>query len=222
MATEKKPAGGRFHRLHVLLRLLIWTAIVFILSPLILVLAVHIPIIQKQVIGRIEKEIERSTSSRVQIGSYLWWPFSRLYLLNLRVKTAGKDLLECERVELSYTLSFVRPYIVPREMVLDRPALHLERDGKGRFQIPGNKSEPGEKVSPIGSFAGLRTPVPKIRIRSGTVDAQQDGQPVLAVRDVTGLLTLQEVGDSDGVSIKIDFGQRQGNSEKPEPEIEDY
>ncbi len=212
----RKAHGGEGDRGggHLVVRILLFVVIFLLLLPLILILGIRLPAVQKSVISKVTKVVEESTPYGIQIGSFRWQPFARLRIHGLTVRRDLERILECEQVEIGFGLTADSPYIIPLRLDFERPALHLERDAKGRFHLPGGKSESGKGRSPAGTFAGLRIPLPRVFIHSGTLDAQQEGHPVLSVADVSGTLFLQEVRDADGVSrVRIDFGQWPGNAE---------
>ena len=107
------------------------------------------------------------------------------------------------------------PIFTPRAIVLEKPSLHLERDAQGRWQLPARKGAPPEASQPGKPFPWSSFPWPQVRIVSGTITAAQNGQVVLSIRDVNATLSVQEMMDSDGPWLKLDFGQWQGSAEVP-------
>lgn len=209
--TSRKEIPGR----SVLLRLLVSAAMLGLFVPLILIVVLHLPPVQKAVIDRLVSEVEGRTGYSLGIGSYRWWPFSKLTLIDLSVKAADKAFLECRTARIDYNLTFDWPHFRPSEVILENPTLHLERDGKGGFRIPPGNRETSANPASADKDRSLALPLPKVRIISGVVDATHDGKAVLAIRDVSGTLTLQKVQDSEGVRIKVDFGQWQGQADLP-------
>ncbi|ABK16527.1 translocation/assembly module TamB domain-containing protein [Syntrophobacter fumaroxidans] len=200
---------------NVPLRLLIGAVLLCLVVPLLLILGLHLPVVQKMVIDRLVSEVEGETGYSVRIGSYRWWPFSKLELVDLTVKAADRNLLECRHAEISYGIALEWPPVRPREIVLEKPALHLESRGKGEFRIPALNGGRAADGSPEKGLGLLPVVLPKVRVIGGAVDASQDGRQVLAIREVTGTLLLREIRDPDGVRIKVDFGQWQGRADLP-------
>jgi len=210
---RKRNGEGRGRSLFPLW-LLIWAAVCVLGAPLLIIMALHLPPVQNRVIREVVRQIEKAAPVSVQLGSYRWWPFSRLHLFDLKVQAAGKDVLVCGKAQLAYHLSLRRPYFHPDEIYLEKPAFHLEKDSAGHWRLPGG--EAGENaVGASQSSSWLRFPWPRVKIVSGAIEALQDGRPVLTIRDVTGALTVRAVTGPEGPAVTIDFGQWQGRAEAP-------
>jgi translocation and assembly module TamB len=190
--------------------------VVALIVPLAFILAVHLPSVQKEVIDGVVGWIESDTTLNVQLDGYKWWPFSRLQVFKLKVRSEGKDVLECEQAELSYRLSWSWPYLVPTDLYFDQPVLRLEKDSKGQWRFPkAAKSEPRSEARKDVS-RWLRFPWPPVRIRSGVITAEQDGQSILHIRDVSGALSFQAVSGEDGTTVKVKLGDWGGHTDVPQ------
>ncbi len=205
-----------------LLRLLVLSTLLVIAIPLLLILVLHFPAAQTAVIEALAHRIDAATPFSIKLGGYSWRPCAGLQLNDLAVQFEGKEILRCERARLSYVLSVKWPYLCPRELRLEKPTLRLERDREGRWVVPRReKSARGlsgssfDTSSPKSTSSLLLFPWPRIKIVSGAVMAEQNGQQILSIRDVTGALTLQPVSRPDGVSFRIQIGQWQGQSLLP-------
>ncbi|MGV8074170.1 MAG: translocation/assembly module TamB domain-containing protein [Syntrophobacteraceae bacterium] len=207
-----------------------WTAIIVLIVPLFLILILHLPGVQSEVIKRVIRQIEIVTPLQVQLKNYRWSPFSGLSLKELKVQSSRKNILECEKAQLSYSLSLSRPYIKANEIYLEKPVLRLDKDAEGHWILPQDAKNGNDKA---GSVAGgdaahpaadeasslmFRFPWPRIRIFSGVVTAEQNGRQILTIRDVTGTLTVEPAHDANGrPSLKVHLGQWQGEADTPYP-----
>ncbi|MCE5242401.1 MAG: hypothetical protein ABFD98_08590 [Syntrophobacteraceae bacterium] len=193
-----------------LFRLLLWGGILAVLIPLGAILALHVPAVQRAIIGPLVGMAGKQAGVDIRVESFDWSPLSRLDLFRVRVRSDGNDLLECPKVRIICHLSMEWPYLVPEELYLEDPLLSLEKSAAGEWIIPGRHKNGGPK-NLSGEPAGrLFTPLPRVRISSGTVVVHQDGKTVGTMRGITGTLSLKVVQGADGPAIKLDFGQWQG------------
>ncbi len=216
LRPKKSARKDRPDSTFFLLRLFAWALLCVFLIILTLALAVHIPAVQEYMVKEAVLKLESSAGIGVQLDSFRWSPLHELRLFNLKVKAAGKNILECEEATLGYHFSWSWPYLHPGELSLEKPWLQLERDSQGHFQFPTEKSPGTGDLQGSKPFPWAGFPWPQVRIVSGNIVAYQDGQVVLSVRDVNATLSFQEVPGSDGPKLKINFGQWQGCTEVPE------
>ncbi|MHC1727140.1 MAG: translocation/assembly module TamB domain-containing protein [Syntrophobacteraceae bacterium] len=198
-----RPEGPPFF-----VRLAVWGISALVLLSLLAVLALHLPSIQQEIILRAVGQIEAATNYGVQIESYNWWPFSHLYLTNVKVQAEGKQILSCEKIRLDYRLSVSRPFIIPDEVYLEKPFLQLERSVDGKWQIPVPSSPGGKKAEgregDKGSFWN-DFKLPRIRVNSGSITASQGGTTILSVKNISGGIRLETLSGPDGPRIRVDF-----------------
>ena len=207
--SEKKKTGGNP------LRWIVWVGIGLLALPLSAIMVVHIPWVQKKIIKGAVQLAEKKSDLRIQLEGYRWHPLTGIRLVDLRVDSMGKDILRCEQARLSYGFSLKRPYILPKELLLVRPVIHLEKDSQGHWQFPGGKASES-KTGSGDSSRWLRLPWPDLRIVSGQIDAYQNGEQILLLRDITGKLTLEFVSTPQGPAIRVDLGGWQGKVENPD------
>jgi len=190
------------------LRLVYWIVGVAIVLPAAILMALHLPFVQRLAIVEFVRTIEQTTGFEVELKSYRWQPFSNLRIMNLKVAAPGKKIVECDEVRLTYGLALKWPYFQPKEAYLERPLIHLERDAGGQWQIPG-VSQRERKDVPMGRIPAswARIPWPQVYVSSGAIDAQQDGRSILSIREVNGVLPLRMVSDPDGPKLQMDLGR---------------
>jgi len=197
--TNRRPAA-----------FLIVGTFLFFLFPFILLLIVHIPAIQRLLIAEVSLRLEKSTGIEVRLEGYRWNPISCLCLLEVKVLSSGREVIKCEKAKLSYHISWHWPYLCPEELYLERPFLILEKDEDRTFRLPC--SEPHESCRPFTlERPSLRYsfPWPAIRILSGVIEAEQNGQKVLSVKNVSGTLAYHFDQGPYGPRLKLDLGQWQ-------------
>lgn len=183
------------------------------------IVALHIPVVQKEIILRVENRIEAATHYKIELASFMWWPLSALYLENVKIEAEGAPVLECEKVRVSYGLSTSSPYLAVQEVYLEKPFVHLERTSDGKWRIPGQAAQ--SLGSGIGGAAGgsgkehsqLAFPLPRLRISSGHIEAHQQGKTIMTVKDITGVLQLITVQGPNGPEIRVDFDNWQARAD---------
>lgn len=190
-----------------LFRLLLWAGVLAFLVPVCAILALHLPVVQKAIIGPLVDMTGKQAGVEIRAESFDWSPLSRLDLFRVTVRSGGNELLECPKVRVICHLSTGRPYLVPEELYLESPVLTLEKSTAEEWIIPGRRSNGGLK-NLSGEPAGRPpAPLPRVRISSGTVMVRQDGKTVGTMRGIDGTLRLKLVQGSEGPAIKLDFGQ---------------
>ena len=183
----------------------IWVIAVLIFLPLALILALHIPSVQKELITWAAKQIENATDYKIELQSFAWVPFSGLRLENVRVQTDGTQILSCEDVNVSYRLSMTSPFLFLEDIYLKQPFIQLERTGDGKWLIPagGPAGRQDRKPGPTPSLQSF--PLPNIHIESGKIEATQQGKTILSIKDITGVIHLKSVQGPNGPAIRLDL-----------------
>lgn len=187
-------------------RLLLWVGVPAFLIPLCAILALHLPAVQKAIIGPLIELAGKRGGVEIRAESFDWSPLSRLDLFRVTVRSGENELLECPKIRVLCHLSTGWPYLVPEELYLEGPVLSLEKSTAGEWIIPGRRSNGGLK-NLSGELARPHSPLPRVRVSSGTVVIRQDGKTVGTMRGIDGALRLKVVQGSEGPAIKLDFGQ---------------
>jgi len=210
LSNENNTKRTRPHKAPFLIRLAAWGTAVLLFLASSAIIALHVPTIQKKIILRGVTLIEAATNFRVQIRSYQWWPFSGIYLTSVKIESEGKHILDCDKVRLNYKLSIRRPYIIVEEVYLERPFLQLERSADGKWLVPAPPEGKGHgREVPTGGepsgplWASIQ--LPRIQIVSGTIEARQQGNTILSIKDISGDVHLRAVPGAEGPKIQIDF-----------------
>jgi len=196
-----------------LIRPAAWGAAVLFLAASTAIIALHLPSIQKEIIFRGIERIEAATNFKVQIRSCRWLPFSGIHLTGVRIESEGKQFFDCDEVHLDYSLSIRRPYLVVEKVYLEKPFLQLERSAEGKwlFPAPGWK---GEEKGQSGDSSGVDEPaeplwtqiqLPSIQVVSGTIEAVQQGNTIISIRDISATVQLKVVSGANGPRMQMDF-----------------
>lgn len=188
-------------------------AILILTFPLALLAALHLPSVQEWVIGQLTRRIESSSAIHVEIASYRWQPLADVYLSNIKAEFSGKEILHCEGARLTFGLSASKPYLQVKELYLEKPLIRVQRDTKGKWQVPGRIATKRQSQESRGTGAPspwLQLPLPQVRVSAGSVFGEQDGRTILSIRQVNGTLPLRVVPGSDGPRIEIDLGRWSG------------
>jgi len=193
------------------LRLLICTILGFVLLSMAIFVFLHLPQIQKQLIGKVVRPVEKAARVEIELESYRWSSFSQIHLTSLQVRSDEKEFLRCEQAQLSYRLSTQWPYLIPEVLLLDRPVLHLERDSRGKWRIPRSGGVQKVHVSSHGKTRRwMNFPLPEVQVNSGRIVAVQEGQEILSLQNVTGSFSFKVTPGDDGPILSINLGQWQG------------
>lgn len=205
-----RPQSARF-----LIRLTAWGSAVLLFLTVPAIIALHAPSIQKEIILTAVTRIEAATNLRVQIGSYRWWPFSGIYLTGVKIESDGKQILGCDKVRLDYKLSIERPHINIEKVYLERPILQLERSADGKWIVPAPPGDRGVASTGDGASEPLWTPaqLPRIQIVSGTIEARQQGNTILCIKDISCAVHLKAVPGVQGPKIQMDFENLQARAQ---------
>ncbi len=193
------------HKAPFVIRLGAWGAAVLFFLVLLAIIVLHLPPLQKEIIFRGVARIEAATNFRVQILSYQWWPFSGIYLAGVKIESEGKQILNCDKVHLNYRLSTKRPYIIVEEVYLEKPFLQLERSADGKWLVPASSAKEGQGRGPGDEPCWTHMQLPTIQIVSGTIEARQQGNTILSIKDISGAVHLKAVTGAEGPKIRLDF-----------------
>ncbi len=206
MPDTDNTKGSPPRKTLLVIKLAAWGAGGLIFLALLAIIALHMPPVQKKVIHWAVSRIESATKFKVQIQSYRWRPFSGISLDQVKIESEGKQILDCEKVRLKYRLSTKRPYVTIKEVYLKKPFLQLERNNDGKWVVPapiGGKGEGNERLGAEPSWTQIQ--FPKIQIFSGTIEARQQGNTILHVKDISGAVYLKAIPGAEGPQIRLNF-----------------
>ncbi len=191
-----------------------------VLLPVLAVLILHIPAVQNEIVLGAVSQIAAAAQLEVKLESYRWRPFSGLCLEGVKVRSEGMTVLDCRKVDLSYTLSMGRPHVRVREIYLEKPYLRLEKSHEGKWRVPGKPAGNGQGRGDAGGDPPwAKFPLPKVRVLSGVVEGRQDGKTIFSIKDFTGTLNLKTVKGPHGPEVRLDLddwrSENRGRSDPP-------
>lgn len=155
-------------------------------------LSLFAPKVQRYLVKSWLEDLDRRCGIALVTKDFVWnWPFT-VTLHAVEMDLHGKRLMDCVEAAVTFSLSGARPFWYVKELVLDHPVFYLEKDSTGRWATPspsprgskaggGSQGEPPARESPRSI---------RIRLDGGTIVAEQDGQSVMRVGNISGQLTL--------------------------------
>lgn len=173
-------------------KLLFMVSAISLLPVCVLLIAFYVPAIQYFLLQAFLKQVEMDSGLQIQYRSHEWNNVAGLRLTGIHLYSSGREFLTCDEARGSIGLSLHWPFIYLAEILLIRPILHLERTSDRQWRLPSGA--PGDRTAkgyppPVEDL--LRGSSPRLRIESGQIIAEQDGQTVLNVRNVTGVFVLR-------------------------------
>lgn len=156
------------------------------------VLVVQAAGFQRYLVESWVESLDRQSGIQLRISHYSWqWPL-RLVVDGVEMHRHGRKMLQCDRATITLRPCLERPFWYVAHLALDRPFFYLEKDLGGRWMSTANR--PDGQPPPVPAPSGGRVPDSTrsiiVRVESGTIVADQDGQRVLKIGNVAGQLTL--------------------------------
>lgn len=170
--------------------------------PLFLVLLVHTPWVQERVIRALADRIREDTGVRVGMSGFRWHPFRSLRLDELSAEADGRPLLRAASLRVEYTLTWARPHLQLRDVVLTRPDLRLEKDSDGSWRLPVSAGKGLESES-RGASPWVRLPPMSVTVVSGRMQGFDGDRCVLDVAEMNGRLSLQGRADHGRSALEV-------------------
>jgi hypothetical protein len=145
---------------------------------------------QRYVVDSWLVDLERRSGLHMEMAGFSWkWP-ARLAIEDVQIQVEGRQLLRCERAEVTFGPLWRKPFWRVTDLVLDYPVFYLEKDALGRWKgeppVP-RAPEPGPSSL---DRTGISSPTITVKVHSGSIFADQDGQRVLSVGNISGQLTV--------------------------------
>lgn len=176
--------------------------------PLAMLALIHFPPFGNWVLRFLLGTLEKRTQWSVTTEAFDWHPFSRLVLHNAVVRTQESEIIRCEQAELRYHLSLGRPFVRIQEVSLVRPLIHLEKDARGRWRLPGEVEHHRARAKGEAlPSSNRRLPFSRLQVSvsSGTILGRQESGDFLRIRDVSGSILLQLEDENSKLRIGVDL-----------------
>ncbi|MEJ5364135.1 MAG: translocation/assembly module TamB domain-containing protein [Desulfosoma sp.] len=170
--------------------------------PLLLVLLIHTPWAQKRLMQAAAARIEEETGIRVGMSGFRWHPFRSLRVDDPSAEAGGRPLFSAASLRLDYTLTWSRPYVDIREVVLTEPVLRLQKgaDGSWRLPIP---AENGRHKDADGAPLWGKLPPVSFTVVSGRIQGFEGERCVMDVAEMNGRVSLRGRLDDGRSSVEI-------------------
>ena len=212
--TKEAPRPGR---VPFPAKIAAWGVLVPLCLALPVIVALHVPSVQKRIITAGIARIEKATHLEVKISSCRLETLSSIDFTGVKIESRGKKVLDCDDVRLDCALSLDRPYIVIKEVDLKRPFVQLEKGADGKWLVPVFFQAKGHETSgPPGAPSWTRFKLPKIRILAGTIEAVQQGSTVLSIHNFSGAIDLRALNGTGGPLIQMELRKIHARAHSPE------
>jgi len=172
--------------------------------PLLVVLLVHTPWAQERLMRAAASRIEKETGVRVGMSGFRWHPFRSLRVDEPSAEAFGRPLFSAASLRVDYALTWSRPYLDIREVVLTRPVFRLEKGSDGSWRLPV-AAEEGRRNASGGTWAWGTLPPVSVTVVSGRIQGFDGERCVMDVAEMNGRVSLRgrvENGRS-GVEISL-------------------
>ncbi len=184
---------------------LIAVGAVGIVGLLLLVVLIHTPWFQERLIRAAAARIQEETGVRVEMSGYRWHPFRSLQIEELSAEADGRRVFSAAALRVDYTLTWARPHLNLRDVVVIRPVLRLEKNARGSWSLPLS-AEKGARSAPGPGWRWDGLPPVTITVVSGRIQGFDGDRCVMDVAEMNGRMSLRgraEEGRS-GVEISLD------------------
>lgn len=143
--------------------------------------------------------LSTKTGWDISFNKIIWRPLSGAEIRGVALYTQGKQAFSARRVELSYTLSWKKPFIVPGTVYIDSPLIVGDMDENGRIaNFPMVlKNDDGSK----NSKTLFDIPVPDVEIDGGRIVAIQNGCVKVALKSVSARVKVSVGKREDGERV---------------------
>jgi autotransporter translocation and assembly factor TamB len=157
---------------------------------------------QQYLAKRIIDLVTRQVGWYVDFKKVTWHPLSELRLTSMAIYANGKQLVSVQEVAFSYSLSWRKPFIVPRVVSVDKPLVVGELDESGKvINLPeiSKKDSSGEKPF-------INIPSPELEIKNGRIVVIKNGGIVASLKDVSARAKVAVSPGENKIQVKISDG----------------
>lgn len=152
--------------------------------------------------GAAAARIEEETGLRVGMSGFRWHPFRSLCVDEPSAQAAGRPLFSAASLRVAYTLTWNRPYLTIREVVLTRPVFRLEKGPHGSWRLPV-PAEEGPRSETGHAWAWGRLPPVDVTVVSGRIQGFDGEHCVMDVAEMNGRLSLRGRVDDGRSGVEI-------------------
>lgn len=182
-----------------LLRKITFTSFLVILSFLMLIVfLIRFEPSQQYVARYLTSYIADKVGLGLEFARIKWQPLSGFSIENLVVSKNGIQVFSARELELSYSLSWKKPFLIPGKVTINRPLVVGELDESGgiiNFPDIATRNDAGDK-----QFF-MNIPTPTVEIKDGRIVAVKNGYIVASLKNVSAMVKMFSGSTKDGASI---------------------
>lgn len=202
---RKKHAAAGSKAFPATVKGLIAVGAVGIVGLLLLVVLIHSPWVQERLIRAAAARIQEETGARVGMSGYRWHPFRSLEIEEPSAEADGRRVFSAAALRVDYALSWGRPHLNIRDVIVTLPVLRLEKNARGSWSLPVSVEKDARSTPRSGSRWDGVPPV-TITVVSGRIQGFDGDRCVMEVAEMNGRLSLRGRADGgrSGVEISLD------------------
>jgi hypothetical protein len=172
------------------------------------VAVLYTPWMQDEIIRHGLKRIEQWADVQIEAGDCRLSPLTVMRIESLRVTSGDREFIVSDRVEIAFQLQRSWPYLSPRLVLFDKPAIYLEKDQQGRWRIPKDETAAFHGRVPLKGVTRWRDfSWPEVRVRSARIVAWQNGEIILSLHNLNGTIPYRVVSVAGEPTFIIDLGR---------------
>lgn len=206
MSKENDATNTRSRTVLFPVRMVGWMSVILLCVALPILIALHSSSLKRRIIMEEIARLQRATHLKVTVSSYRWNLLSSIYLTGVKIESGDKPVLDCQNVRLDYSFSLQRPYLIVKNIELQKPFLQLESGTGGAWLLPFSMSSASSHAigsHPLPSCTGFK--FPRITILAGRIKAVQHGNTVLSIRDFSGAINLRMIAQAGEHKIEMEL-----------------
>jgi len=201
-ARKKKGEAADSKAFSGIMKGIVVLGAVGIAVPLLLVLIVHTPWAQERLMRAVSSRIEKETGIHVGMSGFRWHPFRNLRVDEPSAEAFGRPLFSAASLRVDYALTWTRPYLDIREVVLTRPVFRLEKGSNGSWRLPVPAEESRRGDAGGKSAWGMLPPV-NVTVVSGRLQGFDGERCVMDVGEMNGRVSLRGRVDNGLFGVEV-------------------
>ncbi|MCX7822533.1 MAG: translocation/assembly module TamB domain-containing protein [Syntrophobacterales bacterium] len=173
--------------------------LLILLSLLLVLLLIQPEPFQRYIANYIASYVARETNLNCVFSGVRWRPLSGILVRNLAIYSDRRQVFSAQGVDLSYRLSWKKPFIIPVKLTIDKPLIvgELDRGGKiTNFPLISGGTKIGKGNSPFNNV-----PNPDIEVKNGRIIAIRDGHIIVSLREVSANIEVSVILEEDESNI---------------------
>jgi len=157
---------------------------------------------QQYLAKRIVSFMTRQTGWYVDFKKIAWHPLSELHLTSMAIYANGKQVVSVQEVAFYYSLSWRKPFIVPKMVLLDKPLVVGELDESGKvINLPEISKRDGSRRASV-----IDIPPPDLEMKDGRVVVIKNGVIVASLKDVSARAKVAVSPVENKIRVRVSDG----------------